>query len=376
MTDRPLRVLLLYWGRRGAAQRYSLDLAQHWASDGSVDLHVSLSTTAEVIGSFEAMGLPGLPVETFETVRQLVTRTPGLFKLRRRVHRYIQDHQIDVVFCPMIHPWNPIVQWRIPRPIVTVAHDPQPLAGDRSWGRREIEWWSLRQADAVIALSDLVAHQLTGRLKIASDRVHRLTFCALPRRADRHPAVVKSGAPRVLFIGRIKPYKGIDLLLGATERLRQAGQSFTLRIAGDGDWARHQGEIERLGHIETVNRWLSEDEVDAEVAQADIIVLPYRAATQSGVVSVAAAHGIRLVATPVGGLPEQLAEIPDSILATAATEAAFADALALAISQTGTQRARHTETAPGDAPPYDPVRAFADHAKRLKAVLSTVTSGR
>src|SRR5262249_56219583 len=69
--------------------------------------------------------------------------------------------------------------------------------------------------------------------------------------------------------------------------------------------------IERLGLGERVrlyDRYLADEEVRQLFAAADVCALPYRSATQSGVIQVAYAAGCPVITTRVGGLPEFVAE--------------------------------------------------------------------
>jgi hypothetical protein len=68
-----------------------------------------------------------------------------------------------------------------------------------------------------------------------------------------------------------------------------------------------RARIARLGtdeHVRVLDRYVPDEEVGDLVAAADCVVLPYRAATQSGVVLVAYAGGCPVISTAVGGLPE------------------------------------------------------------------------
>ena len=61
------------------------------------------------------------------------------------------------------------------------------------------------------------------------------------------------------------------------------------------------------------NRWVAEEEIAGVIAWADLLVLPYREASQSGAAAVAVAAGRWVVATRVGGLMEQLAGEPTAV---------------------------------------------------------------
>jgi glycosyltransferase involved in cell wall biosynthesis len=61
-----------------------------------------------------------------------------------------------------------------------------------------------------------------------------------------------------------------------------------------------------LPGVTVEQRWVADDQLASEVASAHALVLPYREASQSGVVPIALAHGIPVVVTAVGGLPGQI----------------------------------------------------------------------
>lgn len=105
--------------------------------------------------------------------------------------------------------------------------------------------------------------------------------------------------PLVLFIGRIRKYKGLDFFL---ETLRDYSKpSISILIAGSGSI--------NLGNYKNVllwNQWLTESEIDFLLTEANIVVFPYLEASQSGVVPLAMKKNRVILATKVGSLGEQL----------------------------------------------------------------------
>ncbi len=75
-------------------------------------------------------------------------------------------------------------------------------------------------------------------------------------------------------------------------------------------------------------QWLAEPDMARLVAGADAVVLPYREASQSGVAPMAHGMGVPVVATPVGGLAEQVRDGIDGVLARDMTASALAEAMA------------------------------------------------
>jgi glycosyltransferase involved in cell wall biosynthesis len=116
------------------------------------------------------------------------------------------------------------------------------------------------------------------------------------------------GKKTLLFFGLIRDYKGLDLLIDAMPLL---DDSYQLIIAGEcyGSFEKYQRQIDALSgenRILVLNRYIDNKEVPILFSVADLLVLPYKSATQSGVVPVAYHFEIPIVATNVGGLKESI----------------------------------------------------------------------
>jgi len=115
----------------------------------------------------------------------------------------------------------------------------------------------------------------------------------------------------VLFFGLIRDYKGLDLLLDAWANLRQNGFSKDkkLLVAGEfyTDKTKFMQQIERLSIEEDVllHDWfISDEHVKYYFSVADVVVQPYKSATQSGVTQIAYQFETPMIVTDVGGLAE------------------------------------------------------------------------
>lgn len=80
--------------------------------------------------------------------------------------------------------------------------------------------------------------------------------------------------------------------------------------------------------------FLSEQALEARIQAADVVALPYENATQSGVAARAMGVGCPCVATPVGGLPEQVLHERTGRVARDMTPEAFANALRSVLTDT------------------------------------------
>ncbi len=79
--------------------------------------------------------------------------------------------------------------------------------------------------------------------------------------------------------------------------------------------------------MEIVNRWVADEDVPGLFEQADMVVLPYTSASQSGVLAIAAAFSLLVVASRVGGLPEQVTDGQSGLLVEPDSAAALAAAI-------------------------------------------------
>jgi glycosyltransferase involved in cell wall biosynthesis len=114
-----------------------------------------------------------------------------------------------------------------------------------------------------------------------------------------------------LFLGFIRPYKGVDVLLRAIAKLKDI--DLHLHIAGEcwlgPDALRQQVEDLGIGDRVTLDlRYLGDEEVSGLLALADALVLPYREASGSGVAALALQYEKPVVATRVGGLIEYVVD--------------------------------------------------------------------
>lgn len=111
---------------------------------------------------------------------------------------------------------------------------------------------------------------------------------------DQYPEpteLLEKRAPlELLFFGIIRDYKGLDILIDAVAKLDK--DSFKLTIVGEcwGSWDKYQEQIDSLGlkgNIETVIQYASDEDAANYFTRADVVVLPYRSMTGTGVIPLA-----------------------------------------------------------------------------------------
>lgn len=136
----------------------------------------------------------------------------------------------------------------------------------------------------------------------------------------------------LLFFGLIRDYKGLDILL---EALPLLDSSYTLVVAGEpyGSFEKYRQiiESERFAPVKDnlilIDRYIPDGEVKTYFSAANVSVLPYRSATQSGISSISWNFDVPLITTPVGGLVESVGKAGTGMLAENITPQAIASAV-------------------------------------------------
>ena len=136
---------------------------------------------------------------------------------------------------------------------------------------------------------------------------------------------LRHGMKNILFFGLIRTYKGLDILIEAFGMLPEGYQ---LIIAGEpyGSFEKYQKLIDALPNKELVCsrlKYIKDSEVTDYFSAADIAVLPYRSATQSGISSVSYHFEVPMIVTDVGGLKETIGDRGTGLVAEECTPEAI-----------------------------------------------------
>lgn len=229
---------------------------------------------------------------------KLAEHVPGMLRYRRHAE------QADLVHWQ----WLSVEQldaWLLPpkRPRVLTAHN--VTAHEERPGQAAARRRLLRAMDAVVVHSEHGRDQ-AARLGVDPSRVHVIphgAFDYLTRQEGEQPLpdeLASVRAPVVLFFGLIREYKGVDVLLRAWRSVRDA----ELWIVGMPRVDMAPLRSLAPAGVRFVPRFVGDLELPPYFRRADLVVLPYRDADQSGVLYTALAFGKPLVLSDVGGFGE------------------------------------------------------------------------
>lgn len=230
----------------------------------------------------------------------------------------LRIRQADFVVVPWVTPVHAIPQWvmlTIGRRSRRVVHVHNVFPHERMPFARPLARLVLRRADALVCH----ARSLVGELRELGVSAPIAVTPMPPLINVPTGALPADPTVKLLFLGMIRPYKGLDIALRAVEELQAIGHRVELTVAGElwsGRGVPTREELEQLAPSVSLKlQYLSDDEMVDLIAAHHLLLAPYRSATQSGVVSLALAAGRPVVATRVGGLGEIVVEGHNGTLA-------------------------------------------------------------
>lgn len=117
----------------------------------------------------------------------------------------------------------------------------------------------------------------------------------------------------ILYFGLVRPYKALGRLIEAMKHLGEEFSEVELLVAGEfyDSKTKYLDLIDSSpepSRITVVDKFISNEEVELYFKAADVVCLPYRSGTQSGIQMMAYGFGVPVVVTDVGGLAECVVE--------------------------------------------------------------------
>jgi glycosyltransferase involved in cell wall biosynthesis len=179
--------------------------------------------------------------------------------------------------------------------------------------------WLLRLADGFLVHSEHDRELLSETYDLSSKPVAVVPHGPFAHyRTNHQPA--EDGAFRLLFFGLIRPYKGLEHLIAAFDRLSpEEAARYRLAIVGE-TWEGCTEPIEMIersphrDRITLVNRYVTDEEAVEHFSRADALVLPYLRSSASGPLHIAMSNGIPVIVSAVGGLVEAVGDYEGAIM--------------------------------------------------------------
>ena len=188
-----------------------------------------------------------------------------------------------------------------------IPHEKRP-------GDKQLTRYFLNSCDGYVAMSKSVMEEVKSFIPDASaiflpHPIYNIFGEAVTKAEARKKFSLESKQKVILFFGFIRAYKGLDLLLEAMadEKLRQ--MDVKLIVAGEfyDDQRLYTDLVDKLnlkGRVIFHSAYIPKEEVKYYFCASDMVVQPYRSATQSGITQIAYHFERPMLVTRVGGLPE------------------------------------------------------------------------
>ncbi len=237
------------------------------------------------------------------------------------IHRIRKEH-FDAIYFESLHTWNlPIMLMSGKAKTYQVIHEVIPHEGDSQVKMVDLMNKAVvKFADIIVLRNKTYIQNMIDRYGISVDRVK---YLELWRRYSAYTTPVHSG--RVLFFGRINPYKGADNLL----EIVRLCSDIKFDVIGRVD-PQMQDVVDQLAKEKNVklnNDYVTDVEMQGAFVNCDWVIVPYNSASQSGIIIDAYKYSRPVIAFAVGAIPEQVDDGKSGYLVEAGDNEKFATML-------------------------------------------------
>lgn len=250
---------------------------------------------------------------------------PRKFRQIHRMLRRIRQHETQVIHvqASAIYTEEFVALWLAHRaglPLVATLHDTRLHPGDSI--RLHSEWLHFKLIELcsqIIVHGTFMAEDLIENYGIDERMINiiphgnydiykKSQWVEKERRPTRNPA-------QVLFFGRMKRYKGLDILMQAAAIAVKDIPELTIVVAGRGpELDRLAPQLRHLPYFDIRNQYIPAGEASKFFAESSLLILPYIEASQSGPLHLAYTWELPVIATRVGAIPESLTHEKEGLL--------------------------------------------------------------
>ena len=301
-------ILIWYWGRFGAAQRYTYELVRELIKINikkkKFNLYFSFSNNAELSFLYKKLSIKKYSISTFESSAEAVIKTLVLAKLRKNFFSMLTKNKIDTIFCPMFHYWNPYFSSKFKEMNIKYIfgiHDYDLHSGENNFIKKKIYEKEKVYAENYICYSKYVEK----KLKINKIKKKNILLSSFETNNFIFKKKHKIHNLKFVFFGRFLKYKGLDKLIKIFSKKFYTDNKISLTLIGSKDKNFQLPNI-KSKNINVISKWIDELKIDKILQKYDICILPYDEASQSGVVSIMFRNSIPVIATPVGAFRDQI----------------------------------------------------------------------
>ncbi|MEC5143814.1 glycosyltransferase [Chitinophaga sp. 212800010-3] len=264
------------------------------------------------------------PAPAHLRIRRLINSVNPLnwWIVGRKIHRFDPDIIITKYWLPVMGPaLGSLLRLGKRKKTRTIAILDNVVPHEKRPGDVAFTKYFLKPVDAFIAMSQSVLNDLrefepTKKASLIPHPIYDNYGALISKAAAREALKLQQGKRYILFFGFIRQYKGLDLLLKAMADERMKKLDVHAIVAGEfyEDATPYQELLRELNLGDRVlmhTDFIPNEAVKNYFCAADLVVQPYKSATQSGISQIAYHFEKPMVVTNVGGLVEM---VPDGVV--------------------------------------------------------------
>ncbi len=254
------------------------------------------------------------PSDKINSIRILDTINPFTYwKTAKRIRKEAPDLLIMKYWMTFFAPALGTAAKRSPKKTKRICILDNLIPHEKRFFDKVCNRFFLKHIDGFVVMSNSVLDDLLSLKPNAKYlRIDHPLYDHFGEKKERNEACellgLDSSKKYALFFGFIRDYKGLDLLINA---MKTVDEEIELIVAGEvyGSFEKYQELITENGlqkRIHLFNKYIGDEQVPLFFSAADVCVLPYKSATQSGITSISYHFDLPIIATNVGGLAESI----------------------------------------------------------------------
>lgn len=307
--------LSTFYPFRGGIAQFNAALYRYFEQYHDINAYTFFRQYPELIfpGKSQYVGKDD-PADKIPSIKVLDTINPaGYVRAAAKIKAFEPDLFITKFWMPFFAPSLGWVASALKENTINISILDNVLPHEKRMGDRALTKYFLNQNHGFIVMSETVKNDLLTLNPKADFEFHNHPlYNHFGNIMDKAEAREKLGIPKekkvLLFFGFIRSYKGLDILL---EAIRKMPEDYYLVIAGEtyGSFDEYSEYIKKYKMEDRVSintRYISDTEVSCFFSAADVCVLPYKSATQSGIIGITYHFELPVIATDVGGLKEMI----------------------------------------------------------------------
>jgi glycosyltransferase involved in cell wall biosynthesis len=331
--DPSLKTLTIHLGRRNAGPQLNIQLAKSLDKmDLLAGIVTSEATHFEFKEFFKTIDFRNVfHLKTFNSRSGFILRLLNYRNITREIEAIVSKVEPEVIILPMQHALDLVVFRALKKSkkrVTTVSwvHDLENHPGDSKILSRVMNTVTFHYSDVLVVLSKTVEGRLISHAKKPFIRIDH-PIQDLTKEISETKFSKLDENLKILFAGRLIKYKGLERLSAAWEIIRDQYPNAELTVAGDGDRKYAEGCFKDSKQVSLITEYFDPISFELLFKEANIVVIPYDEASQSGILAMSAALKKAYVVTPVSGLIEQATLNGGGLIAKNMTPESFAESV-------------------------------------------------